>query len=90
MGLRIFIAVIFLALLIYLLIENRIESEMFQEVLSIAGRQIDKCENLSNDLNTVIERCKEAERENDALRSIITTTNACDEYLRQQEEDGNI
>lgn len=90
MGLRIFIAVLFLALLIYLLIENRIESQMFREVLAIAGRSIEKCEKLSNDLNMVLERCKEAERENDALRSIITTTNACDEYLRQQEEDGNI
>ena len=90
MGLRIFIAVIFLALFIYLLIDNQIERKMFNEVLTIAGRLIDKCEGLSNDLCTVIERCKEAERENDTLRSIITTTNACDEYLRQQEEDRNI
>lgn len=90
MGLRIFIAVIFLALLVYLLIDNQIERKMFYEVLAIADRSIEKCEKLSNDLNMVLERCKEAERENDALRSIITTTNACDEYLRQQEEDGNI
>lgn len=90
LGLRIFISVVFLVILIYLLIDNRVESKMFREVLAIAGRSIEKHEELLNDLNTVLERCKKVEQENDILRSIITTTNACDEYLRQQEEDGNI
>lgn len=87
--LKIVITVLILMLLAYLAIDNRIEHGMFRDVLSLARKSIDKCEELTNDLKLVLERCKKVEQENDTLRSIIRL-NDCDNYLRKQEEDGNI
>lgn len=88
------LSMIFLAFLSWAIgrehnIDHRL-TDRLNETEEIAQKSLQSFNSLYKEYEKVVNICMQLIKENESLRSIVTTTNACDEYLRQQEEDGNI
>lgn len=64
-------------------------TDQLDKTEEIAQKSLQNFNSLYKEYARVVDICMQLIKENESLRSIVTTTNACDEYLRQQEEDSD-